>query len=117
MTDLESLPQTDAGNIRKKHAVKWLNNREEISDEELKETVVPKPQGFTGSKFPTDISQIRITGTPEFIEAFASRVKPLLDFEGGINTRLEISLQQIRDNQTEELTDNYALYLSVAETA
>jgi hypothetical protein len=117
MTDLETLPRTDAGNIRKKDAIQWLNNREELPEEEIKETVVPKPNGFTGSKFPTEISQIRVAGSPEFIEAFASRVKFFLDFEGAVGERLQINLQQVENQETGETTDNYALYLSVAETA
>jgi hypothetical protein len=40
--------------------------------------------------------------------------KPLLEFESE-DTRLEINLQQTEDRDTGGLTDNYALYLSVAE--
>lgn len=116
MRNLENLPTTDAGNIKKRHAMRWLEGLTDHDDAALKETVVPKPQGFTGSKFATDVSSVRVTGTPAFIEAVASRLKPFLDFEDH-RTRVAINLQQVEDNDTGDLTDNYALYLSVAEKA
>lgn len=114
MTNLPQLPTTDSGSVVKRHSTKWLENLNERSDEELKEAVIAKPNGFTGSTYPTEISNVRVTGSPDFIEAVASRLKPLLDFEDS-STRVEINLQQTEDRETGELTDNYALYLSVAE--
>ena len=96
--------------------MEWLRTLEERSEDEIKETVVPKPSDFTGSKYPTEISDVRITGSPEFIEAFASLLQPLLDFEND-GTRVEINLQRTEDRKTGELTENYALYFSVAERA
>lgn len=94
--------------------MRWLNGLEERSDTELKDTVIPKPADFSGSKYPTSISTVRITGAPEFAEAAGSFLKPLLDFEDD-TTRVEVSLQRSEDRKTRELTDNYALYISVAE--
>lgn len=114
MTKLTSLPTTESGHIAKRHAMKWLDGIEEASADDLKESVVPKPTEFTGSKYPTEISTVRLTGGPEFVEAAGSLLKPLLDFEDD-RTRVEINLQQTEDRETGELTDNFALYLSVAE--
>lgn len=114
MTRLESLPETDSGHIVKRQAVQWLEEIDEATEDDLKETVISKPKGFTGSKYSTEVSTIRITGAPEFVEAAGSLFKPLLDFENE-ETRLEVNLQRTENRNTEELTDNYALYLSVAE--
>ncbi len=114
MTQLEQLPTTDSGHVVKRHAVEWLSGLNEASEQEIRESVVEKPNGFTGSKYPTEISDIRVTGSSEFVEAVGSLFKPLLEFERE-DTRLEINLKQTEDRDTKELTDNYALYLSVAE--
>lgn len=114
MTQLEDLSETDSGHIVKKHAIKWLEGIDEATQQDLTEAVVSKPKGFTGSKYSTEISDIRITGSPEFVEAAGSLFKPLLEFENE-ETRLEINLQRTENRQTGELTDNYALYLSVAD--
>lgn len=76
--------------------------------------MIPKPSDFSGSKYPTEISTVRITGTPEFIEAAGSHLKLLLNFEDD-TTRVEVNLQRAEDRDTGELTDSYALYLSIAE--
>lgn len=94
--------------------MQWLRELDERSEEELKDAVVPKPADFSGSTYPTEISSVRVTGEPEFVEAVASLLKPLLDFEDD-TTRLEINLQRTEDRDSGELTENYALYLSVAE--
>ena len=114
MIELESLPTTESGHVKKKHAMEWLASINSSADEELKRAVVPKPSGFEGSKYATEISGVRVTGSPEFIEAVAGRLKPLRDLEAG-ETRLELNLQRTEHRETGELTDNYALYLSVAE--
>jgi hypothetical protein len=114
MTELETLPTTDSGHVKKKHAMRWLDGLDEPTDEELVQSVVPKPNGFTGSKYPTEISEVRVTGAPEFIETVAGLLKPLQKLEDD-KTRLELNLQQTEDRDTGELTDNYALYISVAE--
>lgn len=64
----------------------------------------------------TDISNIRVSGNPKFLTRFAGLMKPILKFDG-IDTRLEIKLSQVKDNDTDELTDNYVLYLNVADRA
>jgi hypothetical protein len=114
MDELSTLPTTDSGHVKKKHAMRWLDGLNEPSGADLKKAVVPKPNGFSGSKYATEISAVRVTGDPQFIEAVAGLLKPLRDLEDE-STRLELNLQQTEDRETEELTDNYALYLSVAE--
>ncbi|WP_205250450.1 hypothetical protein [Halococcus salsus] len=94
--------------------MKWLHDRELPNSVELKRSVLPKPDGFSGSSFETDISNIRITGDARFIETAAGLLKPLLDLEND-ETRLEINLQRTKVRDTKQYTGNYALYLSVAE--
>lgn len=113
---VSSLPTTDSGAVRKSDAMEWLDSLEKPTDKELKRAVVPKPSGFTGSTFPTSISNVRVTGDPEFVEAVAGLFKVYQEFESS-RTRVEINLQRTEDKETGELTDNYALYLSVAERA
>ena len=113
-TELEQLPTTDSGTIRKKDAMSWLHNRQPPSDAELRDAITPKPATHTGSAYPTEISNIRVTGSPEFIETIAGLFKPIEELEK-LHTRAEINLQQIEKRDTDKLTDNYALYLSVAE--
>lgn len=110
---LSELPTTDSGAIRKKHSMDWMESLGEPDEDELLSTVVPKPNGHTGSSYPEPISNIRVTGTPDFITAVAKYLKPLLAWESTA-TRLAINLQQIEDRDTGELTGNYALYLSTA---
>ncbi|QSG13721.1 Uncharacterized protein HSEST_0165 [Halapricum desulfuricans] len=100
--------------MRKKDAMRWLNNLDEPTAHELRNAFVPKPNGFEGSTFPTSISNIRITGDPKFVETVAGLLKPIQRLEGS-RTRIEINLQRTEDRETGELTGNYALYLSVAE--
>lgn len=113
-TSLESLPTTDSGSIRKAKALEWLHGLEPPAEEELRRSVTAKPKGFTGSTFASDVSNVRVTGDAEFVEAFAGLLEPLLDLEGE-RTRLELNLQRTEDRDSGEFTDNYALYLSVAE--
>lgn len=113
-TELETLPTTESGTVRKRRALKWLDGRECPTDEELLETIVPKPSEHSGSTYSTPISNIRLTGDPEFIETVAGLFKPLLEFEND-ETLLKINLQQVEEKESGDLTDNYALYLSVAE--
>jgi hypothetical protein len=98
----------------KRHAIDWLSGLDEVSEQEIRESVIEKPNGFMGSKYATEISDIRVTGAPEFVEAVGSLFKPLLEFEEE-ETRLEINLQRTEDRDTGELSNNYALYVSVAE--
>ena len=114
MAELDELPTTDSGHVVKRHAMRWLEGLDEKSADELKGAVISKPADFSGSKYPTEISTVRITGAPDFVEAAGSRLKPLLDFEND-TTRVEINLQRTEDRKTGELTDNYALYISIAE--
>ena len=111
---LDDLPTTDSGSVRKKDAMRWLNNLDEPTAHELRNAFVPKPNGFEGSTFPTSISNIRITGDPKFVETVAGLLKPIQRLEGS-RTRVEINLQKTEDRETGELTGNYALYLSIAE--
>lgn len=112
--ELNDLPKTESGAVRKKDAMKWLSSLDRPSDRELQKVFVPKPKGFTGSTYPTSISNIRITGDPKFVETVAGLLKPIQQLEGS-RTRVEINLQQTDNRDTGATTGNYALYLSVAE--
>ena len=114
MTELRSLPTTESGAVRKSDAMKWLEGLDEPDKRELTSSVTPKPTNHSGSTHATPISNIRVTGKPEFIENFAALLKPFLEFESE-DTRLELKISQIEDRDAGELTDNYALYLNVAE--
>lgn len=94
--------------------MKWMKNLDEPHADDLLASIVPKPEDHSGSTFPTPISNIRVTGTPEFIEQVAKLLKPLLAWESSAS-RVELKVQKIKDRETEELTDNYALYFSVAK--
>jgi hypothetical protein len=111
---LDELPTTDSGSVRKAQAMQWLSSLSEPTDTELQNAFLPKPAGFSGSTYPTSISNIRITGDPKFVETVAGLLKPIEDLEGG-RTRIEINLQKTESRETGEMTGNYALYLSVAE--
>lgn len=114
MTELHSLPTTDSGTVRKADAMKWLEGLNVPDERELLSSVTPKPGSHSGSTHATPISNIRVTGEPEFLENFAGFLKPFLELENE-DTRLELSVQQIEDRDTGQLTDNYALYLNVAK--
>jgi hypothetical protein len=92
----------------------WLRGLDRPSPTELKRSILPKPAGFTGSTFETDISNIRLTGDARFIETAAALLQPLLDLEND-ETRLEIKLQRTKIRDTHQYTGNYALYLATAE--
>jgi hypothetical protein len=111
---LSELPTTQSGAVKKKDAMRWLKRLKKPSDEEIRKAVVPKPNDFSGSTYPTNISTIRLTGDPEFVETVAGLFKTITQFESG-NTRVEVNLQETEDRDTGEDTGNYALYLSVAE--
>jgi hypothetical protein len=113
-TELEKLPSTKSGAIRKKNAVKWLQNCERPNSSELKPSMLPKPAGFEGSTYETDISNIRVTGDAQFIETIAGLLKPILDLEND-ETRVELNHHQTKVRDTKQYTGNYALYLSVTE--
>lgn len=115
-TKLNDLPTTSSGAVKKKDAMRWLDSLEEPSDRDLKKAFVPKPNDFTGSTYPTSISNIRISGDPQFVETVAGLFKTIQQFENN-HTRVEVNLQQTEDKETGELTGNYALYLSVARRA
>lgn len=116
MADLETLPTTDSGHIKKKDATSWMHNLPNYDVEDVLDSVKSKPTTHTGALMATDVSSIRVSGDPEFITKFAGLMKPIQNFEAS-NTRLEIKLSQVEDNDTGELTDNYALYLNVADRA
>ena len=112
--DLETLRSTKSGAIRKRNSMAWLEGLNRPSPTELRGSVLPKPAGFTGSSFETDISNVRVTGDAAFVEAVAGLLQPLVDLEND-ETRLEINLQRTKIRDTSQYTGNYALYLSVAE--
>lgn len=94
--------------------MQWLESLDEPTDRELQNAIVAKPSEFSGSTYPTSVSNIRLTGDPRFIETVAGLLKPLLELED-IHTRVELNLQKTEDRDTGERTGNYALYFSVAE--
>lgn len=114
MVDLTALPETNSGHIRKRNALEWLVRLPEPATEPLLDSVVPQPADFSGSKYPTPISTVRLTGDAAFIAAAARQFRSFNAFENE-RTRLQITLQRATDRETGRLTDNYALYLSVAE--
>ena len=61
-TDLERLPTTDSGSVRKRNATRWLDSLDEPSPTGLRRAVVPRPQGFSGSTYAADVSNVRVTG-------------------------------------------------------
>lgn len=113
-TELEQQKSTKSGTIRKRDAEKWLSGLDRPTSTELKRSILPKPAGFEGGTFETDISTIRLTGDARFIETVAGLFKPILDLEND-ETRVEINLQRTKERDTRQYTGNYALYLSVAE--
>mgnify|MGYP000203418434 FL=1 len=113
-TRLEQLPTTESGSVKKSDAMEWINGLERPSSAELQQAVVEKPSDFSGSTFPTDISTIRLTGDPQFIETVAGLFSWIVNMED-YSRRVEINLQKTEDRDTGETTENYALYLSVAE--
>lgn len=113
-TTLESLPTTKSGNIPKAEAMEWLDNLDRPSSAELKRATTEKPRNFEGSTYPSDVSNIRITGDPEFIETIAGLFQWVVGMED-YSRRVEINLKETEDRETGETTGNYALYLSVAE--
>lgn len=115
MTDLENLPTTKSGSVKKDTAMKWLRSLGEPDEDALKGAVVPEAYDHEGSTYDEPFSQIRVTGTPEFIEEVAKHFSSFVDFEDG-TTRLSINLKQVEDRESGETRDDvYALYLSVAE--
>lgn len=112
--DLEGLPSTKSGAIRKRDAMEWLQGLDRPTSTKLKSSLLPKPAGFTGSTFETDISNIRVTGDARFIETVAGLLKPILDLEND-ETRVELNLQRTKLRDTKQYTGNYALYLAIAE--
>ncbi len=113
-TELESLPTTKSGSIPKSEAMDWLKSRDRPSGAEMRRATIEKPSGFEGSTYPTDISNIRVTGDPQFIETIAGLFRWIVDMED-YSRRVEINLKETEDRETGEETGNYALYLSVAE--
>jgi hypothetical protein len=113
-TDLERLPTTASGSVKKADAIEWLAARDRPSGADLRRATVEKPSDFSGSTFPTDISTIRLTGGPEFIETVAGLFAWIVDMED-YSRRVEINLKETEDRETGDETGNYALYLSVAE--
>lgn len=113
-TDLETLGSTKSGSIRKEDAMQWLSNLNRPNPTELRRSVLPKPAGFEGSAYATDVSSIRVTGDARFVETIAGLLEPLVAMEND-ETRVELNLKRTKDRDTEQYTGNYALYLSVAQ--
>jgi DNA-directed RNA polymerase subunit M/transcription elongation factor TFIIS len=111
---LTNLSTTDSGSVRKQDAMEWLDSLDEPTDRELQNAFLAKPSDFSGSTYPTSISNIRITGDPKFVETIAGLLKPIQNLENS-QTRVEMNLQKTEDRDTDELTGNYALYLSIAQ--
>lgn len=115
MAQLEALPTTGSGSVRKSDAMDWLDSLDDPDDgSAMVKAIVPKPKNHSGSTFAEDIGNVRVTGDAEFIEEVARHLKPFLKAENH-RTRLSLNVQKVEDRDSGELTDNYALYLSVAE--
>lgn len=114
MKKLTDLPTTDSGTVRKEVAMNWLQQLDDPDMDDVKDSIVPEPYEHEGSTYDEPIGTIRITGDAEFITQVAKMFKWFVDFES-TNTRLAINLQRVEDRDTGELTNNYALYLHVAE--
>lgn len=112
-TELEQLATTESGSVRKQDAMDWLETRDKPDEVELLAAVTPKPNDHSGSTYPTPISTVRVTGTPDFVETVAGLFQWFLNWETSA-TLLNINLQQVKDRDSGDLTDNYALYLSAA---
>lgn len=114
MTKLERTKLSKSHNMSKDDAMAWLASLEQPSPEELLDAITAKQYGATGSTYASPTSQIRLSGTPEFIETFAGLLRPLLTAESR-TTRLDLRIQRITDRDTKALTDDYALNLHVVE--
>lgn len=111
---LEELPTTASGSVRKADSMGWIAGLQETSDDDLLAATVPMPYSHSGSTFAEPISNVRVTGDAAFITAVAGLLKPLLAWESSA-TRVDLKVQQVKDRDSGELTDNYALYLGAAE--
>lgn len=114
VTELETLPTTSSGHIKKATAMAWLENLNRPSDGELRRATVEKPADFTGSTFAADVSTIRLTGDPQFIETIAGLFSWIVGMED-YSRRVEINLKAVDDKESGTKTGNYALYLSLTE--
>lgn len=114
MAQLRDLPSTGSGHVPKHRAIEWLERPDSPSEEDVATAFVPKPRWFTGSEYPTPISDVRLVGELEYVETMAGPFTPVLALEND-PPRLYSRLQAIEDHEPGELTDDYALYLSVTE--
>ena len=112
-TQIDDLPTTSSGCVRKQDTLRWLENLETPSKDELIAAVTPQPTDHSGSKYATKISSIRVTGAPDFVETVAALLQPLLAWESSA-TRLAVNLQETEDRDSGDMTGNYALHLSAA---
>ena len=110
MTEIELLADVESGYVPKEKAMQWLHQREVPSEEDFMDHIVSKPYHHTGSTYAEEISDVRVKGSPEFLEAVAGFFRPFLKCENN-RTRLEINLQRVTDRDTGELTDAYSLHL------
>jgi hypothetical protein len=94
--------------------MEWISELDRPSSAEMQQAIVEKPSDFSGSTFPADISTIRLTGDPQFIETVAGLFSWIVNMED-YSRRVEINLQETEDRDSGETTGNYALYLSVAD--
>ena len=73
-------------------------------------SITPIPYKHIGTTFGLD--NIRITGSKEFIDAWMSNNKWLLDYENA-DTRLQVNYQECKDKDTGEPLGGWAFYVSV----
>lgn len=95
-TELGTLSSTKSGSIRKEDAIQWLSNLNRLNPTELRPSILPKPAGFEGSTYATDVSSIRVTGDARFIGTIAGLLEPLMAMEND-ETRVELNLQRTKD--------------------
>lgn len=118
MQRLSDLPRTQSGTVQKDDAMEWLKelttDDSEQQAEETAQSITIKPYEFEGSTHATQISNLRFTGSEAFITQMAKQFAHWIHFETA-QTRLQINLQKLKNRETEEFTEAWALYLSVSE--
>lgn len=68
----------------------------------------PVPEHHRGTRFRND--GMRITGSPQFINSIMSRIKDLLQFEGG-QYRLDVEYRQIEAPTASQMNSDYVFYV------
>ena len=111
--DITDLPTTPSRSIKKEHLFELIENADSPSKGEIIGSIEPKQRDQTGTSYHQPNSTMRFTGDAEFITAMLRMLQPFLVWETS-ETRINITVKETMDRETEEYTDNYVLYFSVA---